>query len=57
MTTAPIHPEARIGHVHLKVANLDRALAFYTGVLGLELTQRLGNSAAPASNSVAAATA
>jgi len=44
--TTPIHPEARIGHVHLKVANLDRALAFYVGVLGLELTQRFGNSAA-----------
>ncbi len=42
----PIHPEARIGHVHLKVANLDRALAFYSGVLGLEITQRVGNSAA-----------
>jgi len=37
---------ARIGHVHLKVANLDRALAFYSGVLGFELTQRMGNSAA-----------
>ncbi len=42
----PIHPEARIGHVHLKVADLDRALAFYSGVLGLELQQRFGNSAA-----------
>jgi catechol 2,3-dioxygenase len=42
----PIHPEARIGHVHLKVADLDRALAFYCGVLGLELQQRFGNSAA-----------
>ena len=37
---------ARIGHVHLKVADLDRALAFYSGVLGFELTQRMGNSAA-----------
>ncbi|HEV2644930.1 MAG TPA: VOC family protein [Acidobacteriaceae bacterium] len=37
---------ARIGHVHLKVADLDRALAFYCGVLGFELTQRLGDSAA-----------
>ena len=44
--SASIHPEARIGHVHLKVANLDRALAFYVGVLGLELTQRFGSSAA-----------
>ena len=44
--TTPIHPGTRIGHVHLKVANLDRALAFYSGVLGLELTQRFGSSAA-----------
>ena len=36
----------RIGHVHLKVANLDRALAFYVGVLGFQLTQRFGDSAA-----------
>ncbi|MCW5941497.1 MAG: VOC family protein [Fimbriimonadaceae bacterium] len=45
MNTA-IHPEARIGHVHLKVADLERALAFYTGVLGFELTQRYGRGAA-----------
>jgi catechol 2,3-dioxygenase len=42
----PIVTGARIGHVHLKVANLDRALAFYAGVLGFELMQRLGNQAA-----------
>jgi catechol 2,3-dioxygenase len=36
----------RIGHVHLKVANLDRALAFYCGVLGFEETQRYGAQAA-----------
>jgi len=36
----------RIGHVHLKVADIDRALAFYCGVLGFELMQRLGDSAA-----------
>ncbi|MBI2680975.1 MAG: VOC family protein [Candidatus Solibacter usitatus] len=36
----------RIGHVHLKVANLQRALDFYCGVLGLELMQRLGDEAA-----------
>ncbi|GJE62571.1 VOC family protein [Methylobacterium trifolii] len=42
----PIHPEARIGHVHLKVADLDRALGFYCGVLGLGLTQRFGQQAA-----------
>src|SRR5947209_2628713 len=41
-----IHPEVRIGHVHLKVADLDRALAFYHGVLGFEVTQRWGASAA-----------
>ena len=35
--TAPVHPAARIGHVHLKVADLDRAIAFYSGVLGFEL--------------------
>jgi len=42
----PIHPEVRIGHVHLKVADLERALAFYVGVLGFELTQRFGRGAA-----------
>jgi len=36
----------RIGHVHLKVADLERALNFYCGVLGFELMQRLGDSAA-----------
>lgn len=41
-----VHPDVRIGHVHLKVADLDRSLAFYSGVLGLELTQRMGNQAA-----------
>ncbi len=41
-----IHPGVDIGHVHLKVADLDRALAFYAGVLGLDVTQRLGESAA-----------
>jgi catechol 2,3-dioxygenase len=43
---APIHSGARIGHVHLKVADLDRALDFYRGVLGFELTQRMGDGAA-----------
>ena len=37
---APINAGVRIGHVHLKVADLERALAFYCGVLGFELTQR-----------------
>src|SRR5476651_245910 len=41
-----IHPGVRIGHVHLKVADLDRALKFYCGVLGFELMQRFGASAA-----------
>ena len=36
----------RIGHVHLKVANLDRALSFYCDILGFELTQRRGQEAA-----------
>jgi catechol 2,3-dioxygenase len=42
----PIKAGARIGHVHLKVADLDRALGFYTGVLGFELMQRYGQQAA-----------
>jgi catechol 2,3-dioxygenase len=41
-----IHPEVRIGHVHLKVADLERAIAFYRDVLGFELTQRYGDQAA-----------
>jgi catechol 2,3-dioxygenase len=41
----PIDPGVSIGHVHLKVADLDRALAFYSGVLGFEITQRYGNDA------------
>lgn len=44
--TAPITPGARIGHVHLKVADLDRAIGFYSGVLGFEITQRFGDQAA-----------
>jgi catechol 2,3-dioxygenase len=42
----PIDPGTRIGHVHLKVANLARAIGFYHGVLGFELTQRYGEQAA-----------
>ena len=38
--------EARIGHVHLKVADLDRAIGFYHGVLGFAVTQRMGDQAA-----------
>jgi catechol 2,3-dioxygenase len=37
---------ARIGHVHLKVSNLERSIAFYHDVLGFEITQRYGDSAA-----------
>ena len=37
-----LHPDVRIGHVHLKVADLERAIAFYRDVLGFELTQRAG---------------
>jgi catechol 2,3-dioxygenase len=42
----PIDPGADIGHVHLKVSDLERSLAFYCGVLGFELTQRYGSDAA-----------
>ena len=42
----PIHPEVRIGHVHLKVAEIERSLAFYRDVLGFELMQRFGATAA-----------
>ena len=46
MGPEPIDPGADIGHVHLKVADLDRSLDFYCGVLGFELQQRLGDEAA-----------
>jgi len=46
MKVPAIHPGVRIGHVHLKVANLDRALAFYRDVLGFEVTQQMGSQAA-----------
>ncbi|MCC7359886.1 MAG: VOC family protein [Anaerolineales bacterium] len=41
-----IHPQTFIGHVHLKVADLDRAVRFYTELFGFEVMQRMGNSAA-----------
>jgi catechol 2,3-dioxygenase len=41
-----IDARVRIGHVHLKVADLERAIAFYHGVLGFDVVQRLGHSAA-----------
>lgn len=44
--SAPIAAGTRIGHVHLKVADLERALGFYCGVLGFQLTQRYGRQAA-----------
>jgi len=46
MSDKPIHPAVRIGHVHLKVADLDRAIGFYRDVLGFEVMQRYGSSAA-----------
>jgi catechol 2,3-dioxygenase len=42
----PIDPQARIGHVHLKVADLQRSLAFYCGVLGFEVQEQWGAQAA-----------
>ncbi len=39
------HPDTRIGHVHLTVADLDRSLKFYCGILGFEVTARYGDSA------------
>ena len=46
MPTTPIDPGTRIGHVHLKVADLDRAIAFYHEVLGFDITHRYGTQAA-----------
>lgn len=46
MNTRLIQSEVRIGHVHLKVSNLDRALNFYCGVLGFELMERHGDEVA-----------
>lgn len=45
MKQPPVHPNVRIGHVHLKVANLERALSFYRDVLGFTVTQRYGPGA------------
>jgi catechol 2,3-dioxygenase len=45
-SVSPIAPGTRIGHVHLKVSDLERSLAFYCGILGFELTQRFGDQAA-----------
>jgi catechol 2,3-dioxygenase len=46
MSNPSIDPRVRIGHVHLKVADLERALRFYCGVLGFKLQQRFGTEAA-----------
>jgi len=46
MSEPPIHPQTVIGHVHLKVSDLDRAIRFYTELLGFEVMQRWGDSAA-----------
>jgi len=46
MTVPPIAPGVHVGHVHLKVANLQRALDFYHGVLGFDITTRFGDCAA-----------
>jgi catechol 2,3-dioxygenase len=46
LLAAPFDTGVRIGHVHLKVADIDRALAFYCGVLGFQLMQRMGQQAA-----------
>jgi catechol 2,3-dioxygenase len=46
MAERVIDAGVRMGHVHLKVSDLERALGFYHGVLGFEVTQRMGDSAA-----------
>ena len=40
-----IHPEARVGHIHLKVSDLERAIGFYRDVMGFQVTQRYGDQA------------
>jgi len=42
----PIHSKTSIGHIHLKVSDLERSILFYTEVLGFEVTTRMGDSAA-----------
>ncbi|VDC32869.1 VOC family protein [Pseudogemmobacter humi] len=41
-----IHPATRVGHVHLKVSDLEKAIGFYSGILGFQITQRYGPQAA-----------
>ena len=42
----PVAPGTTIGHVHLRVADLERAIGFYSGMLGFDVTQRYGDQAA-----------
>ena len=42
----PINPKVSIGHVHLKVSDLERSVKFYTEVLGFDITTRMGDQAA-----------
>ena len=44
--SATLDPRVQVGHIHLKVADLDRAIAFYRDVLGFDLKQRMGDQAA-----------
>jgi catechol 2,3-dioxygenase len=46
MSATAIHPQTRMGHVHLRVADLKRSFAFYHGVLGFDITTRIADSAA-----------
>jgi catechol 2,3-dioxygenase len=46
MATKPIDARVGVGHVHLRVSDLERAIAFYRDVLGFEITQRMGSEAA-----------
>ena len=43
--TYSIPPQTRIGHVHLKVSDIEKSLQFYQGMLGFEITQRYGSNA------------
>lgn len=45
VAASPIHPDVRIGHVHLKVSDIERSLRFYRDILGFEITQRYGKKA------------
>jgi catechol 2,3-dioxygenase len=44
--SATVHPDTRVGHIHLKVSDLERAIHFYSDVLGFPVTQRYGTQAA-----------